>query len=74
MWKVKRMNTARIVVLTIAFGAGGIAAYPASGSETRPAMTANTNLISPRGESVSAISYGVAGQQSVQKRPRGRTI
>ena len=28
MWKVKRMNTARIVVLTIAIGAGGIAAYP----------------------------------------------
>ncbi|MET3843152.1 Flp pilus assembly protein CpaB [Bradyrhizobium sp. OAE829] len=32
MWKVKRMNTARIVVLTIAIGAGGIAPYPASGS------------------------------------------
>src|ERR1035437_5657325 len=32
MWKVKRMNTARIVVLTIAVGAGGIAAYLASGS------------------------------------------
>ena len=26
MWKVKRMNTARIVVLTIAVGAGGVAA------------------------------------------------
>jgi pilus assembly protein CpaB len=35
MWKVKRMNTARIVVLTIAVGAGGIAAYLASGSDTR---------------------------------------
>jgi pilus assembly protein CpaB len=33
MWKVKRMNTARIVVLTIAIGAGGIAAYLASGSD-----------------------------------------
>jgi pilus assembly protein CpaB len=31
MWKVKRMNTARIVVLTIAVGAGGVAAYPANG-------------------------------------------
>jgi pilus assembly protein CpaB len=30
MWKVKRMNTARVVVLTIAIGAGGIAAYLAS--------------------------------------------
>src|SRR6476646_4322303 len=36
MWKVKRMNTARIVVLTIAVGAGGIAAYLASGSGKRP--------------------------------------
>src|SRR5258708_4817452 len=36
MWKVKRMNTARIVVLTIAVGAGGVAAYLASGSDTKP--------------------------------------
>ena len=35
MWKVKRMNTARIVVLTIAVGAGGIAAYLASGSDPK---------------------------------------
>jgi pilus assembly protein CpaB len=33
MWKVKRMNTACIVVLTIAIGAGGIAAYLDSGSD-----------------------------------------
>ena len=32
MWKVKRMNTARIVVLAIAVAAGGIAAYLASGA------------------------------------------
>ncbi len=31
------MNTARIVVLTIAVGAGGVAAYLASGSDNRPA-------------------------------------
>jgi Flp pilus assembly protein CpaB len=37
MWKVKRMNTARIVVLTIAVGAGGVAAYLASGSDNKPA-------------------------------------
>src|ERR1700727_1104781 len=37
MWKVKRMNTARIVVLAIAVGAGGIAAYLASGSDNKPA-------------------------------------
>src|SRR5205085_10628156 len=46
MWKVKRMKTARIVVLTIAVGAGGIAAYLASGSDNRapaePAATLQT--------------------------------
>jgi pilus assembly protein CpaB len=31
MWEVERMNTARIVVLAIALGAGGLAAYLASG-------------------------------------------
>ena len=30
MWKVKRMNTARMIVLTIALGAGGVAAYRAN--------------------------------------------
>jgi pilus assembly protein CpaB len=39
MWKVKRMNRARIVVLAIAVGAGGIAAYLASGSDNKPAPT-----------------------------------
>jgi pilus assembly protein CpaB len=42
MWKVKRMNTARIVVLAIAIGAGGIAAYLASGSDNQPAAPAPT--------------------------------
>jgi pilus assembly protein CpaB len=37
MWKVKRMNNARIVVVAIAIGAGGIAAYLASGSDKPPA-------------------------------------
>jgi pilus assembly protein CpaB len=36
MWKVKRMNRARIAVLTIAVAAGGVAAYLASGSDSRP--------------------------------------
>ncbi len=39
MWKVKRMNTARIVVLTPAVGAGGIVAYPANGSDNKPLPT-----------------------------------
>jgi pilus assembly protein CpaB len=34
------MNTARIVVLAVALGAGGIAAYLASGSDTKPVTTA----------------------------------
>jgi pilus assembly protein CpaB len=37
MWKVKRMNPARIAVLAIAIVAGGIAAYLASGSDEKPA-------------------------------------
>jgi len=40
MWKVKRMNTARIVVLTIAIGAGGIAATLASGFDHQSAAPA----------------------------------
>ena len=39
MWKVKRMNRARIVVLAIAIGAGGVAAYLASGSDDKPVAT-----------------------------------
>lgn len=39
MWKVKRMNTARIVVLAIAVTAGGVAAYLASGSDPKPPPT-----------------------------------
>src|SRR5215510_1098579 len=37
MWKVKRMNPARIAVLAVAIVAGGIAAYLASGSDEKPA-------------------------------------
>jgi pilus assembly protein CpaB len=40
MWKVKRMNTARIVVLTIAIGTGGMAALVACGSDNRIAVPA----------------------------------
>jgi len=39
MWKVKRMNIARIVVLTPAVGAGSIVAYPANGSDNKPLPT-----------------------------------
>ena len=37
MWKVKRMNPARIAVLAVAIVAGGIAAYLASGSGEKAA-------------------------------------
>lgn len=40
MWKVKRMNPARIVVLTIAVGAGGVAAYLASSTGPQPGAPA----------------------------------
>jgi pilus assembly protein CpaB len=40
MWKVKRMNAARVTVLAIAIGAGGIAAYLASGSDPKPVLQA----------------------------------
>jgi pilus assembly protein CpaB len=40
MWKVKRMNRARLVVLAIAIGAGGVAAYLASGSDRTPPAAA----------------------------------
>jgi hypothetical protein len=36
MWKVKRMNTAPIVVLAIADGASGIAAHLANRSDNEP--------------------------------------
>jgi pilus assembly protein CpaB len=36
MWKVKRMNTARIFVLTIALGGGGFAAFFADGPDNTP--------------------------------------
>ena len=34
MWKVKRMNTARIVDVTIANGVAGIAAFLAGGADS----------------------------------------
>ncbi len=49
MWKVKRMNRARIVVLTAAIGAGGVAAHLASGSDSRLpplAATSQTSTLS----------------------------
>jgi hypothetical protein len=86
MWKVKRMNTARIVDLTIANGAGGIAAFLASRfaapaapphamqRKSRPADTAHDHFINLRREGSRAVRYDAAGAQAMQTRPRGRTI
>ena len=60
MWKVKRMNTARIVVLTIAIGAGGIAAYLASGSDDKPAPA-------PAGRAAADRRYS---RRQIRYRPR----
>jgi hypothetical protein len=57
MWKVKRMNTARIVVLTIAVGGGGIAAYPADGSD---------NTLPPT-DGINVVRDGVSGLTTTQK-------
>jgi pilus assembly protein CpaB len=81
MWKVKRMNTARIVVLTIAVGAGGIAAYFASGSGNQPLPAeplrgiADLNAVDTRldenatrrGGSINVARYGVASLTTAQK-------
>ena len=51
------MNTARIVVLTIAVGAGGIAAYPADESD---------NTLPPT-DSINVVRDGVSGLTTTQK-------
>ena len=49
MWKVKRMNTARIVVLAIAIGAGGIAAYLVkNGDDLTEALSRLASGVGPR--------------------------
>jgi hypothetical protein len=51
------MNTARIVVLTIALSAGVIAAYPASGSDNALLST----------DSIDVVRYGVSSPTTTQK-------
>ena len=63
MWKVKRMNTARIIVLAIALGAGGIAAYLASGSAPAP-------VVSDSGPKLDTVDVLVARTDI----PIGRTV
>ena len=76
MWKVKRMNTARIVVLTTADGAGGIAAYLANRSDNPrlpsepvarlPAMDA----LVAKGEPVEADGADLIAAVAARRHPR----
>ena len=76
MWKVKRMNTARIVVLATAGGAGGIAACFASGSDGKPlptepvgqlqALSSNDRNLK-LGDNLNAIRNGVSSTTTLQK-------
>ena len=76
MWKVKRMNIARIVVLAIAVGAGGIAAFFAGGSDNKPLPTEPVaQLQAPRsneqdaerGDRANGVRYGVSAPTTTQK-------
>jgi hypothetical protein len=62
MWKVKRMNTARIVVLTIAVGAGGIAAYSADGSDNKLPPTDSINVVRDGGLGPDSVLGPTAAQ------------
>ncbi|CAN7738371.1 hypothetical protein LJR220_002007 [Bradyrhizobium sp. LjRoot220] len=70
------MNTARIVVLTNAIGAGGIAAYSASGSDYRPAASAGSNFISRanEAEAMRDIAGSVENKTDEQPNRRGESI
>jgi hypothetical protein len=70
------MNTARIVVLPPAVGAGGIAAYLASGSDSKPLPTEPVaRLQAPRsndqdpgrGDSVNVVRSGLSSTTTTQK-------
>jgi hypothetical protein len=75
MWKVKRMKTARIVVLTIAVGAGGIAACRAEGSDGKslqtdpvaPLQAPNSSDQGPNGDSFDGVRCGVSSLTGTQK-------
>ena len=51
------MNTARIVVLTIALGAGGVAAYLASGSDNKPLPARTGCTTADRGRSGGEVRH-----------------
>jgi hypothetical protein len=74
------MNSARIVVLTIALVAGGAAAYPASGSDNKPLPTEpvvrlqTVDEISPETGSLALRSNGVKTSPDDQFSKRGDSV
>src|SRR5580693_8855215 len=76
MWEVKRMNAARIVVLTTADDAGDIAAYLANRSDSRPlpaepvAQTAGRGRSPGEGRSVQGLWRGLDGGGAAGRYPR----
>jgi pilus assembly protein CpaB len=67
MWKVKRMNTARIVVLVVAIGAGGVAAYLASGPGEPPQQAAVAPTIQMETTDVLVASGDIALGQIIKE-------
>ena len=79
MWKVKRMNTARIVVLAnsapvvqqatipAARQAGRLSLAQRCMSDVNAVESSSTDQLNMRGAGVNAIRYGVASQSTVQK-------
>jgi hypothetical protein len=56
------MKTGRIVELTFAVGAGGVAACPASGPDNRPLRT--EPVAQRRGVTVNAVGCGVSSSMA----------
>ena len=71
MWKVKRMNTARNIVLTTAPRAGGIAAFPASGSDHAPAPTEPVARLQAAGVLVVTSAIGSGRAVKPKRTPEG---
>jgi Flp pilus assembly protein CpaB len=76
MWIVKRMSTARIVILTITLNACGAAACLASGSDTKPLPTVPVAQLQRPDvrEQAEARQAGPLSLALDSKSPKGRTI
>ena len=64
------MNTARIVIPTIALSAGGLAAYPAIGLGDKPLppeAAGSEHQPAKPGETIKLVRYGVSSPTTIQK-------